>query len=131
MEFIPFWGEPVLISSKGKRCPNILHSDSGGYKISALEIEREILEHPDVRECAVVGIPHEEWGQKIGAIITQKSGTKPLHLNTLREWLQKSLAPYKLPHVLLSMGEIPRNAMGKINKKELVALFAQEKQNLH
>ncbi len=45
---------------------------SGGYKISALDIERELLEHPDISECAVVGVEDEEWGQKIVAIVVQK-----------------------------------------------------------
>lgn len=45
---------------------------SGGYKISALEIETTILQHPNIIECAVVGLPDLEWGQKIAAIIVQK-----------------------------------------------------------
>nr|KAJ3411490.1 hypothetical protein HK105_002623 [Polyrhizophydium stewartii] len=96
----------------------------GGYKISALDIEREILDHPDVAEVAVVGIPSTEWGERIGAIVVHKPATAgQLSLDSLRTWLASRLAPYKLPTRLLIVDEIPKNAMGKVNKKELVKLF--------
>eukprot|EP01132_Coremiostelium_polycephalum_P005571 gene5571-6937_t len=96
---------------------------SGGYKISALEIERELLEHPSIDECAVLGIPNEEYGQIIGAILVCKKGKKEISLSELQEWCRDRLSNYKIPRVILWKDSIPKNAMLKINKKQLVKLF--------
>ncbi|KAI8925306.1 hypothetical protein BC831DRAFT_461507 [Entophlyctis helioformis] len=95
---------------------------SGGYKVSAIDVEREILECSHVSEVAVVGRESEEWGQTIAAIVVPKAG-KTVTLDMLREWLKPRVAPYKLPTSLLVVDELPKNAMGKINKKQLVKLF--------
>jgi len=95
---------------------------SGGYKISALEVERELLEHPAITEVAVVGVPDEQFGQQVAAVAALKKGTT-LSLESLREWCSNRLASYKTPRSLLVVEAIPRNAMGKVNKKELVKLF--------
>lgn len=92
---------------------------SVGYKISALEIEPEVLGHPAVAECAVVGVPDPQWGERIAAVVTLKPGTT-LTLDELREHCRKTLSTYKLPSMLTILPEIPRNAMGKVNKKDLV-----------
>lgn len=94
---------------------------SGGYKISALEIEAVILQHPSVKECAVVGIADETWGEKIGAAIIWKE--QPILLDELREWLSDKLANYKLPSVLVNSDNLPRNAMGKLVKSEVKKSF--------
>ena len=95
---------------------------SAGYKISALEIEREILENSEVAEVAVVGVPNDEFGQVIGAIIATKSGD-PMSLEDLQSWCAERLAKYKQPRICINVDTIPRNAMGKVNKKELVKMF--------
>jgi malonyl-CoA/methylmalonyl-CoA synthetase len=97
---------------------------SGGYKISALEIETTILQHPNIIECAVVGLPDLEWGQKIAAIIVQKKETFPLiDIESLKLFLKDKIASYKIPKLVLNLDSIPKNSMHKINKKELVKLF--------
>eukprot|EP01114_Cavostelium_apophysatum_P015595 TRINITY_DN4281_c1_g1_i2.p1 TRINITY_DN4281_c1_g1~~TRINITY_DN4281_c1_g1_i2.p1 ORF type:complete len:564 (+),score=122.52 TRINITY_DN4281_c1_g1_i2:17-1708(+) len=96
---------------------------SAGFKISALDIEREILEHPTISECAVIGMPNDEYGQIIGVILANKKNAKPITLEQLTEFLKTKLAGYKMPRVLLTADALPRNAMGKTNKKELVKLF--------
>jgi acyl-CoA synthetase (AMP-forming)/AMP-acid ligase II len=93
---------------------------SGGYKISALEIERELLGFEFIIECAVVGLADEEWGQKIAAVVVS---SRPADLNEIRHCLRGVLAPYKLPKALRLVESIPRNAMGKVNKKDLAVLF--------
>jgi len=93
---------------------------SGGYKISALDIEREILGHPDILETAVVGLPDETWGQIICALVVKK--TEKLTEEELLDWLKQHLSGYKLPRKIVFMKELPRNVMGKVNKKELVKL---------
>ncbi|KAF3100216.1 hypothetical protein TWF706_006321 [Orbilia oligospora] len=94
---------------------------SGGYKVSALEVEREILSKiPDVREVAVVGLPSEEWGERVAAVVVVEHGTKGMELKQFRNILRSTLAPYKIPTLLTVVHEIERNAMGKVNKKQLI-----------
>lgn len=96
---------------------------SAGYKISALEIERVLLDHPNISEVAVVGVDDKEWGQIISAIVVLKDQSDVLTLENLQEWLKDKMAKYKIPRKLLIVDEIPRNHMGKINKKSLLKLF--------
>ncbi|EWC44950.1 hypothetical protein DRE_01009 [Drechslerella stenobrocha 248] len=93
---------------------------SGGYKVSALDVEREILSNiPDVKEVAVVGIPDDEWGEKVAAVLTMEAGKEELELKAFRDMLRSHLAPYKIPTLLAIIPRIERNAMGKVNKKQL------------
>jgi len=91
---------------------------SGGYKISALEIERVLLAHQGIKEAAVVGLDDETWGQTI-CLIASLSDDK-LSLDEINQWATSKLASYKLPKKLITVHEIPRNAMGKVNKKSLI-----------
>jgi len=86
---------------------------SGGYKISALDVERELLSLHIIGEAAVVGLEDEEWGQRVAAVVTLGNGTKELKLKDLRNMMRKHMAPYKIPTVLKVVDEIPRNKMGK------------------
>ncbi len=95
---------------------------SGGYKLSALEIEAALLEHPHVAECAVIGLPDDTWGEAVTAVIVL-TGNDKLDLTTLRQWCKGRLSVYKIPHRLRVVNELPRNAMGKITKPAIRALF--------
>ncbi|TVU35043.1 hypothetical protein EJB05_16910, partial [Eragrostis curvula] len=104
----------------------------GGYKLSALEIEAVLLEHDDVLECAVLGLPDEAYGEVICTIIVPKEDAKKkaeqdlkpaLTLEALTSWAKDKLAPYKIPTRLYLWDSLPRNAMGKVNKKELKKLL--------
>jgi malonyl-CoA/methylmalonyl-CoA synthetase len=95
---------------------------TGGYKVSALEIEEVLREHPLVREVAVVGLPDPEWGERIGAALVL-APQEMLTLEALRRWASDRLAPYKLPTRLLTLDQLPRNAMGKVTKPDVVRLF--------
>lgn len=86
---------------------------SGGYKISALDVERELLSLNVINEAVVVGLDDEEWGQRVAAVVTLMSSTKELKLKDLRNTLKKNMAPYKIPTILKIVDEIPRNKMGK------------------
>ncbi|KAL2840869.1 hypothetical protein BJY01DRAFT_236572 [Aspergillus pseudoustus] len=99
---------------------------SGGYKISALEVERKLLALDEVQEVAVVGIADEEWGQRVAAVVKQRAGTEPLELQALRARLKQEMAPYKIPTVLKLVDSIERNAMGKVNKKTVVQKYWPE-----
>lgn len=98
----------------------------GGYKLSALEIERIILEHPDVAELAVLGVPDEIWGERVGMLCRMKSGHSDMTLDVLRDWCEDRMARYKVPSRLVIVDSIPKNAMGKVNKRSLVELFRTE-----
>lgn len=94
---------------------------SGGYKISALEIEEVLREHPDIKDCAVVGIDDEEWGEIIGAcLVVSGEGPDPDRLDA---WVKGRLAAYKAPRKYILRDDLPRNVMGKVTKKELKNMF--------
>ncbi|KAI1616648.1 hypothetical protein EDD36DRAFT_142252 [Exophiala viscosa] len=93
---------------------------SGGYKISAIEIERACLDLPYISEAAVVGVEDEEFGQRVGAIMTLTAGSSPLSIQNFRSDLRRELAPYKLPTLLRTVdGELPKGGTGKVQKKIL------------
>lgn len=94
---------------------------SGGYKISALDVEAKMLELPFIQEVAVVGKADPVWGEMVAAICAPVNGrASELTLANVREKLRQKLAPYKLPQALHVLDAIPRNAIGKIQKKALV-----------
>ncbi len=95
---------------------------SGGYKISALEIESVLLTHPLIAECAVVGIEDSEWGERVTATVVLQPN-QSLSLQELRHWSRDHLAPYKIPSRLEIFGELPRNVMGKVTKPKIKALL--------
>jgi len=95
---------------------------TGGHKVSALEIEEALRQHPAIQECAVVGVPDPEWGERVAAAVVLKDGDS-LELESLRTWGKELLAAYKLPSRLLILETLPRNAMGKVTKPAVAALF--------
>jgi malonyl-CoA/methylmalonyl-CoA synthetase len=95
---------------------------TGGHKVSALEIEEALREHPAVAECAVVGVPDPEWGERVAAAVVLNDGTA-IDLASFRNWSKELLAAHKVPSRLLVLDALPRNAMGKVTKPALVALF--------
>jgi malonyl-CoA/methylmalonyl-CoA synthetase len=95
---------------------------TGGNKVSALEIEEALRQHPAIAECSVVGIADPEWGERVAAAVVLNHG-HALDLQSLRIWARELLAPYKLPSRLLVLDALPRNAMGKVMKPALAPLF--------
>jgi malonyl-CoA/methylmalonyl-CoA synthetase len=95
---------------------------SGGYKLSALEIEAKLLDHPAIRECAVVGLPDDTWGEAVAAALVLTEN-EFMDLASLREWCKSHLSAYKIPRQLLQVNELPRNAMGKVTKPAVLTLF--------
>jgi malonyl-CoA/methylmalonyl-CoA synthetase len=98
---------------------------TGGYKVSALEVEEALRGHPQIADCAVVGVPDPEWGERVAAAVVPASSQSPT-LESLRAWASEQMAPYKIPSRLLLLNELPRNAMGKVAKPELARLFPRE-----
>ncbi len=109
----------------GRRSVDILKS--GGYKISAVEIEELLRSHPAVRDCAVVGVPDEDWGERVSAAVVPEPGaslrTSDGIAAVLDPWARERLARYKVPRAWRRVEDLPRNAMGKVQKPALRALF--------
>lgn len=95
---------------------------TGGYKVSALEIEEILRTHPHIKESAVVGVEDSQWGERVCAAVTLQNNA-PLELEELRRWAKEKMAAYKIPSRLLIVKELPRNVMGKVTKPEVKALF--------
>ena len=111
----------------GRRSVDIIKT--GGFKVSALEIEEVLRTHPAVAECAVVGVEDPEWGERVCAAVEVRDG-EALTLDALLPWARERLAPYKLPRTLLAVDALPRNAMGKVVKPEVARRFAGGRPNV-
>ena len=92
---------------------------TGGEKVSALEIEEVLLGHDAISEAAVVGIEDVEWGDRVVAVVVAK---QPVDPDELKTWLRERLAPHKVPKDYHFVDTLPRNALGKTMKPEVVRL---------
>jgi malonyl-CoA/methylmalonyl-CoA synthetase len=104
----------------GRESVDILKT--GGEKVSALEIEAVLRDHALVADCAVVGVPDPEWGERVCAAVVAAPGGAPTS-DALRAWARERLAPYKVPKEVRVVPELPRNAMGKVTKPDVQGLF--------
>lgn len=95
---------------------------SGGYKISALEIEDVLRKHPAIADCAIVGIPNPEWGEVVSACLIPSS-KNALEIDAVRNWSKERLPAYKVPRQFIVKEELPRNVLGKVTKNELKTWF--------
>jgi malonyl-CoA/methylmalonyl-CoA synthetase len=96
---------------------------SGGYKISALEIEGVLLERAEIAEVAVIGAEDPVWGEAVAAFVVCRSGVE-LEPDALRQWCRGRLSDYKIPKQVRFVESLPRNAMGKVTKPDLKSLLA-------
>ncbi|HUE35269.1 MAG TPA: acyl-CoA synthetase [Mycobacterium sp.] len=90
---------------------------SGGYRVGAGEIETSLLGHPGVQEAAVVGLPDEDLGQRIVAFVV---GSSELKADELIDYVARELSVHKRPREVRIVDALPRNAMGKVMKKQLL-----------
>lgn len=112
------WAKGPMYFIRGRSSVDIIKT--GGEKVSALEIERELLSLPQIAEVAVIGVANEQWGQKVAAVVvldekhanTGKGG-KQWGVMDMRRALKDKLVNYKIPQELKVVESIPRNAMGK------------------
>ena len=110
------WDRGPMYFIHGRLSADIIKS--GGEKVSALEVERELLSLPQIAEAAVVAVPSGKWGQKVGAVIILKDNGEEGRKGKwgaidMRRSLKDRLANYKIPQVMKVVDHIPRNAMGK------------------
>jgi malonyl-CoA/methylmalonyl-CoA synthetase len=90
--------------------------------VSALEIEDVVRAHPAIAECAVVGLEDAEWGERVALAVELAPGAA-VSLDELQTWARPQLAPYKIPRAMTSVAALPRNAMGKVIKPEVVEIL--------
>ena len=95
---------------------------SGGYKLSALEIEGVLLTHDSISEVAVIGVEDDTWGEAVTAVAAIKEGST-LDFDSLKSWCDGKMSSYKIPKYLKIVEALPRNAMGKVTKPALKALI--------
>jgi long-chain acyl-CoA synthetase len=90
----------------------------GGYNVYPREIEEVLYEHPAVREAAIVGIPHDELGEDVGAAVALKQGAQATEAE-LRDFVKERVAAYKYPRRVWFVDELPKGPTGKILKREI------------
>jgi malonyl-CoA/methylmalonyl-CoA synthetase len=96
---------------------------SGGYKLSALEIESVLLDHPDISQCAVLGVPDTKFGESVAVAVVLAPRSPLLKLESLKNWCKERMSHYKIPRKLVLVDNLPRNAMGKVTKPAVQKLF--------
>ncbi len=113
------FSEDGYVRLLGRTSVDILKS--GGYKLSALEIEEALRENSAVAEVAVVGLPDETWGERVVAVVVPAPGrANECASDALRAWARERMAPYKVPREVVVVSSLPRNALGKVVKPEVV-----------
>jgi acyl-CoA synthetase (AMP-forming)/AMP-acid ligase II len=93
----------------------------GGEKISPAEVEAVLLEHPAVAEAAVFGVPDPKYGEEVSAAVVLRGAASAQELQT---YCRTRLADFKVPKLIRLVSAIPRNAMGKVQRRDLTALFS-------
>ena len=91
---------------------------SGGENVYPVELEGAILRHPEVAAVAAVGVPDEEFGQRLKAVVVARRGCT-LDEASLREWLRSRVARHQMPRVIEFRDELPYTPVGKPDKKAL------------
>ncbi len=90
----------------------------GGYNVYPREVEEVLFEHPAIREAAVVGVPHDEWGEEIGAAVVLHDGEE-LGPDQVSAYVKERIAAYKYPRVVWFLDDLPKGPTGKILKREI------------
>jgi acyl-CoA synthetase (AMP-forming)/AMP-acid ligase II len=94
----------------------------GGENVYSPEVESSIMAHPDVLECAVIGVPHEKWGETIRAVIARRNGSE-LTEETLIAWCRERMTHFKCPTSVVFVDALPKGGTGKVQKNVLRQKF--------
>ena len=120
------WTPDGFVEILGRTSVDIIKS--GGYKLSAIEIEEQLRAHPWVNDVAVLGVPDDTWGERVVAVALPSAEARleldqrgPVELaEELRAWLKQRMAGYQVPKHIEWWTELPRNTLGKVQKPELL-----------
>jgi len=94
--------------------------NTGGVLVASREVEDALYAHPAVAEAAVIGLPHERWIEAVSAVVVLKEDVEP---EELIEFAKQHLAAYKVPKSVHVVDELPKNASGKLLKRDLRRAF--------
>ncbi|HEY0390750.1 MAG TPA: long-chain fatty acid--CoA ligase [Solirubrobacterales bacterium] len=97
----------------------------GGYNVYPREVEEVLFEHPKIREAAVLGVPHDEWGEEIGAAVVLHDGEE-LAPEEVSAYVKERIAAYKYPRLVWFLDDLPKGPTGKILKREIAAPLPQK-----
>jgi acyl-CoA synthetase (AMP-forming)/AMP-acid ligase II len=98
---------------------------SGGSNVYAREVEQSLLAMDAVKEVAVIGLPHPKWGEMVTAILVSRSGA-PVRDDEMEKFCRANIADYRRPKKFIWVDSLPRNAYGKVLKRELRTRHAQK-----
>ena len=98
---------------------------TGGENVYPREVEEVLYTRQEVQECAVIGLPDNQWGEKVAAFIVAKEG-KTVVKDDLKAYLKARLSPYKVPKEYVVVAELPKSPAGKILKREIRKRYAEE-----
>jgi long-chain acyl-CoA synthetase len=91
---------------------------TGGENVYPREVEEQLYASPEVEECAVIGLPDKEWGERVAAFIVPKAG-RTVDPESVKAFLKSRLSPFKVPKAYAVVSDLPKNPAGKILKREL------------
>ncbi len=97
---------------------------TGGENVYPREVEEQLYKRPEVQECAVIGLPDKEWGERVTAFIVGKPG-HPIVPEELKSFLKSRLSPFKVPKEYVAVSELPKSPAGKILKREVKKRFVE------
>jgi long-chain acyl-CoA synthetase len=98
---------------------------TGGENVYSREVEEVLYTRPEIQECAVIGLPDPEWGEKVTALITVQPG-KTFNRDTLNAYMKSRLSSFKVPKEYVTVNDFPRSPAGKILKRELRKQFLEQ-----
>jgi fatty-acyl-CoA synthase len=96
---------------------------TGGFNVYSTEVEQALMQHPDVQDCAVFGLPDEKWGERVTAVVQLRSG-RAVSSNELQAFARERLGGVKAPKQLEIWPDLPRSKVGKILKREIRQLLS-------
>ena len=91
---------------------------TGGFNVYSAEVEQAVMEHPDVQDCAVFGVPDEKWGERVVAVVQSRTGPD-LDLTALHGFVRERVGGVKAPKDYLVWADLPRSKVGKVLKREI------------
>jgi long-chain acyl-CoA synthetase len=95
---------------------------TGGENVYPREVEEFLYQHPDVQECAVVGLPDRDWGERVTAFIVPHKGRQP-DPAAFKSFLKEQLAGFKVPKEYVVVDELPKNNAGKLLKRKIKEMY--------
>jgi acyl-CoA synthetase (AMP-forming)/AMP-acid ligase II len=93
---------------------------SGGFNVYSVEVEQALLQHPDVQDCAVIGLPDDKWGEKVVAVLQLHAG-RSADPAQIQAFVKARIGSVKAPKLIETWSDLPRSKVGKVLKKNIRA----------